>query len=68
MISRDTDVGSLFLDHLQHGVEHTHNGTERRVVTLGEATQTIEMSEKLVRAVDEMNNHVGIISAKVHCA
>src|SRR5229473_6364810 len=57
MVRRNAQVRRAFLDHLQGGVEHTHDGAERPILVLGEATQTIEMAEKLVCTVDEMNDH-----------
>jgi len=49
-----------FLDHLQGGVEHTHDGAERSILVLGEPTQAIEMAEKLVCTVDEMSDHAAL--------
>jgi hypothetical protein len=45
-------VRRAFLDHLQDGVNHTHDGTERSILVLGEATQTVEVAEELVCTVD----------------
>jgi len=57
MVRRYAQVRRAFLDHLQDGVEHTHDGAEWPIFVLGEATQAIEVAEKLVRTVDEMNDH-----------
>jgi len=46
-----------FLDHLQDGGEHAHDSAERSIFILGKATEAIEVAEKLVCAVDEVNDH-----------
>jgi hypothetical protein len=50
-----------FLDHLQDGVKHAHNGAERSIFVLGKATEAIEVAEKFVCAVDEMNDHEALL-------
>jgi hypothetical protein len=61
MIGCDADVRGTVGDHLQHGVEHTHHGAERAVVPLGKPPQSVKMAEKLVRTVDEVNDHLNVI-------
>jgi hypothetical protein len=51
------ESGGVFLYHLQDGIEHTHNGTEGPILTLGKTAQAVEVPEKLVCTVDEMNDH-----------
>jgi hypothetical protein len=51
-------VRGTLADHLQHGIEHSDNRPESSLLTIGEATQSIEMAEELVRSVDQMNDHV----------
>jgi hypothetical protein len=53
-------VRRVFLDHLQNGVEHTHYGAEGPVFILGKTTEPIEMAEKLVCAVDQMDDHTAL--------
>ncbi len=57
MIGRDAEVRRAAFNHLQHGIQYAEHGAEGSVVTLVEAAQTIEVSEQLVGAVDEMNDH-----------
>jgi hypothetical protein len=45
------------------GVQHTHDRAERRILALIEATETMEVAEKLVCTVDEMNDHEALSSA-----
>ena len=60
VIGRDADVRGAFLDHLQHGVEHADDGAEGQVLALAEAAQAVEVSEQLVRAIDEVNDHADL--------
>ena len=58
VIGRDADVRGAAFDHLEHGVEHAEHGAEGLVLPLVEAAQAVEMTEQLVGAVDEMDDHV----------
>ena len=60
MIRCDRDVRRVFLDHLQNGVEDAHYGAEGPVFILGKTTEAIEMAEKLVCAVDQMDDHTAV--------
>src|SRR5207249_3073291 len=57
VIGRHADVRGSPLDRLQHRPEHPGHGAERRVLALVEAAETVEVTEELVGAVDEMNDH-----------
>ena len=57
VIGRDADVRGAFLDHLQHRMQHAIDRAQRPVLALVEAAQAVEMTEQLVGAVDEMNDH-----------
>ena len=61
MIGGDTQVARPFLDHLQDPVEHTHDRAHRPILALGETAQTVKVPEQLVGAVDEMDDHAGIL-------
>ena len=58
MIGRDTEMRRARFEHLHNGAQHTDHSPVRRILALGEATQAIEMSKQLVRAVDEVNDHL----------
>ena len=60
MVGCDTQVRRALPHHLQDGVEHSCNRTERPVNALRKASQAIEMAEELVGPVDEMNDHTAL--------
>jgi hypothetical protein len=60
VISRHTDVSRTRLDHLQHGAEHADHGAIGSILATALAAKAVEVAEKLVRAVDEMNDHSGL--------
>jgi hypothetical protein len=57
VIGGDADVSGSGLDHLQHSMQHTDHGTEGPIRAFSEAAKAVEVAEKLVRAVYEMNDH-----------
>ena len=57
MIGRDADVRRAVLEHLQHRLQHADDGAERAVDAFVETPQAVEMTEQLVGAVDEVNDH-----------
>ena len=57
VIGGDADVRGAFVDHLQHGIEHADDGAESSILSVGEATQSVKMTEELVGSVDQMNDH-----------
>ena len=57
VIGRNAEVGGAVLDHLQHGVEHTDYGAAGAIRAVAEAAQTIEVTEQLVGAVNQVNDH-----------
>ena len=59
MIRRHTDVRGSFLDHLQHRMQHADDCAEGPILAFVEAAQPIEVTEQLVRAVNEVNDHGG---------
>jgi hypothetical protein len=60
MIGSNAQVRRAFLDHLKDGGKHAGNGAERAILVLGKATQAIKVAEKLVRTVDEVNDHASL--------
>ena len=63
MIRPDTDMCGARFDQLEHAAEHADHGAERWIVALGEAAESVEVSEQLVRSVDQMNDHAYVISS-----
>ena len=61
MVGGNAKMRGALLDHLQDGVEHARDGREGLVLSLVESAQAIEMAEELVGAVDEMNDHAGVV-------
>ena len=57
VIRRDANVRRAGLGHLQHRVEDADDRPERRVLTLVEAAQPVEVAKELVGAVDEVDDH-----------
>jgi hypothetical protein len=57
VICRDTHVRRAFIDHLQHSRQHTGNSAEWWISFL-ETTDSVKVSKQLVRAVQQMNNHL----------
>jgi hypothetical protein len=57
MISGNPDVRGLVLDHFQYSVQYAHDCARWLVFALVKASQAIKLPEKLVRAVDEMDEH-----------
>jgi hypothetical protein len=54
MVGGHPDVRLAALDELEHGLEDANHRAERTVLPVVEAAQAVEVSEQLVRAVDEM--------------
>ena len=60
VIGRDADVRRAALDHLAARCCSTpSDGAEGLVLPLAEAAQAVEVTEQLVGAVDEMDDHGG---------
>ena len=57
VVGGHADMGRAGLDHLQHGVQHASNGAEWFVFSLVPAALAVEVAEKLVGAVDQVNDH-----------
>src|SRR6202035_3556055 len=54
----DTEIGVAGLDHLEHGLQHADDSAVRAVHSFVEPAQPVEVTEELVGAVDEVNNHL----------
>jgi hypothetical protein len=59
VIGCDTEVSRAAFDHLEHAIQDADDGAVRLVFAFVESPQSIEMSEQLVRTVDEMDEHSG---------
>ena len=59
VVRRHPEVRAALLDRLEDGVQHAGHGAERRVLAAGDAPQAVEVPEQLVRAVEEVDDHVG---------
>src|SRR5262245_16675342 len=57
MIGRDTEMSRAFLEHLEDGVQYTEHRAVGRVLALVEAPQPVKVTEQLVGAVDQVNDH-----------
>ena len=57
VVGGDADVGGPLLDHLQDRVEHAGHGAQRRIFLQFGAAQAVKVTEQLVRAVDEVDDH-----------
>src|SRR3712207_4627014 len=58
VIGRDTHVRGAFLNHLQYAIQHADDRAEGAIFVFRESPQAVEVAEQLVRAVDEVNDHV----------
>src|SRR5262245_50689949 len=56
VIGGDPDVGGSGLEHLCHGVEDAPHGAQRSRIAAG-APNPIEVTEELIGAVDQMDDH-----------
>jgi len=57
VVGRHAQVRGSFFDHLQNAVEHADDRAKGRILALIEAAQPVEVTEQLVRAIDEVNDH-----------
>jgi hypothetical protein len=48
------------VDHLEHGLQHADDGAIGAVHAFVESAQSVEMTEELVGAVDEVNDHFAV--------
>ena len=60
MIGRDAEVRCTSLKHLHHSAEDAGDGSEWTVTLLGPPI-AIEVTEQLVGAVDQMNDHPAVL-------
>ena len=57
VVGGDTDVGIAALDHLEHTVQNADYGAIRAVHSFVEPALSVEVTEELVCAVDDVNDH-----------
>src|SRR4029078_5841939 len=58
VISRNAKMRLAALKHLKHALQHTDHRAIRRVHPFIEPSQSVEMTEEFVGAVDEVNHHL----------
>ena len=58
VIGRDADVRRSLFEHLKHGLQHADHGAERTILPFVEAAQSVEVPKQLIRAVDDVHDHV----------
>src|SRR5262245_6863925 len=63
MIGGHTEMSGALLDHLEHGIQHTDDRAEGAISSLVEAARSVEVTEQLVGAVDQVDDHTGPTSA-----
>jgi hypothetical protein len=59
MVSRDSEIRTATFKYLEHALQHADDRAVRAIHAFGEPVQTIEVTEELVGAVNEMDNHFG---------
>ena len=57
VVGGDAEIRVAALDHLEHGLQHADDGAVRAVHAFVEPAQAVEVTEELVGAVDEVNDH-----------
>src|SRR5215470_13438184 len=59
MIGGHTEMSGAFLDHLEHGIQHADNRAEGAIFSVVEAARSVEVTEQLVGAIDQVDDHAG---------
>src|SRR5262250_2477824 len=59
MIRGHTEMSGAFLDHLEHGIQHADDRAEGAISSLVEAARSVEVTEQLVGAIDQVDDHAG---------
>src|SRR5215813_74396 len=57
MIGGHTEMSGAFLDHLEHGIQHADDRAEGAISSLVEAARSVEVTEQLVGAIDQVDDH-----------
>src|SRR5262249_44473852 len=57
MVGGHTEVSGAFLDHLEHGIQHADDRAEGTISSLVEAARSVEVTEQLVGAIDQVDDH-----------
>src|SRR5262245_66295054 len=63
MVGGHSEMSGAFLDHLEHGIQHADHRAEGAIFSLVEAARSVEMTEQLVGAIDQVDDHAGPTSA-----
>src|SRR5206468_717735 len=57
-----TDVGTTLFDQLQHAMQHAADAAKRSVFAVARTPRTVEVPKELVGPVDEVEDHLSMIS------
>src|SRR5262245_43862763 len=60
MIGGHAEMRGALLDHLEHGIEHADDRVEGAISSLVEAARSVEVTDKLVGAIDQVDDHAGL--------
>src|SRR5215472_10370417 len=58
MIGGHTKMSGALLDHLEHGMQHADDRAEGTIFSFVEAARSVEVTEQLVGAIDQVDDHV----------
>src|SRR5215813_683727 len=59
MIGGHTEMSRALLDHLEHGIQHADDRAEGTIFSFVEAARSVEVTEQLVGAIDQVDDHAG---------
>src|SRR5215467_13278043 len=59
MIGGHPKMSGAFLDHLEHGIQHADDRAEGAILSLVEAARAVVVTEQLVGAIDQVDDHAG---------
>src|SRR5215470_2016705 len=59
MIGGHPEMSGALLDHLEHGIQHADDRAEGAISSLVEAARSVEVTEQLVGAIDQVDDHAG---------
>src|SRR5215813_239604 len=57
MIGGHPEMSGALLDHLEHGIQHADDRAEGTISSLVEAARSVEVTEQLVGAIDQVDDH-----------
>src|SRR5215467_3202951 len=59
MIGGHPKMSGALLDHLEHGIQHADDRAEGAILSLVEAARAVEVTEQLIGAIDQVDDHAG---------